>query len=130
MNGILNRIFIFIGLPAYVSGHLTGWDRGGDNEGMLFLLFQPVKPIRFLFPVKTDYRLEGEGELNKWNWERAIFYIQRALWGNKTFWQFGCVYPKCLQGTQSVFAFCKRNDDNHRFLRDINQGRFNENRKI
>ena len=125
MNGILNRIFIFIGLPAYVSGHFTGWDRGGDNEGMLFPLFQPVKPIRFLFPVKT----EKESLTNATG--REPYFTCKGRFGEiKPSGSLVVFIPKCLQGTQSVFAFCKRNDDNHRFLRDINQGRFNENRKI
>lgn len=80
----------------------VGISQAGTGEetmiGCYSHCLSPVKPIRFLLPVKTDYRLGREGEFNKWSWERAIFYMQGALWGNKTFWQFGCVYPKMFAG--------------------------------
>lgn len=81
MNGILNRIFVFIDLPAYVSGAFHRLGQGGDNEGMLFPLFEPLKPIRFLLPVKKDTGLEREGELNKWNWEGASYLHARGALG-------------------------------------------------
>lgn len=78
MNGILNRIFVFIGLPAMSVG-ISQTGRGGDNEVSVFPLFEPLKPIRFLLPVKKDYRLEREESLTNGTGRSHILHARGAL---------------------------------------------------